>query len=101
MHTEFPFLSLLLITGLAVFVPLLASRLRRVRLPIVVSEILVGMIIGKSGLNLVESGEALQFLTTFGFTYLMTKLQQGDLLMLMGHQESLQHALGLLNPNRW
>jgi Trk K+ transport system NAD-binding subunit len=28
-----------------------------------------------------------------------TKLQQGDLLMLIGHQDSLQHALGLLNPN--
>jgi Kef-type K+ transport system membrane component KefB/Trk K+ transport system NAD-binding subunit len=71
MHEEFPFLSLLLITGLAAFVPLLASRLRKVRLPIVVGEILVGMVIGKSGLNLVETGPALEFLTTFGFTYLM------------------------------
>lgn len=71
MHEEFPFLSLLLITGLAAFVPLLASRLRKLRLPIVVGEILVGMIIGKSGLNLIEPSPALEFLTTFGFTYLM------------------------------
>jgi Trk K+ transport system NAD-binding subunit len=27
-----------------------------------------------------------------------TKLQQGDLLMLIGHQDSLQRALMLLNP---
>ena len=36
MHSEeFSFLSLLLITALAAFVPLLASRLRRFRVPII------------------------------------------------------------------
>ncbi len=71
MTHEFPFLSLLLITGLAATVPLLASRLRRLHVPIVVLEILVGIIIGKSGLDLVESSPALEFLALFGFTYLM------------------------------
>lgn len=72
MHSEeFSFLSLLLITGLAAFVPLLASRLRRFRVPIVVGEILAGMIVGKSGLNVIEPSQALEFLTIFGFTYLM------------------------------
>ena len=71
MEEQFPFLSLLIITGLAAFVPLLASRFQKLRLPIVVGEILVGMIIGKSGFNLIESSPALDFLTTFGFTYLM------------------------------
>ena len=71
MDHEFSFLSLLLITGLAAFVPLLASRLRRLRVPIVVGEILVGMVIGRSGLNLVEFSPALDFLAIFGFTYLM------------------------------
>lgn len=69
--TEFPFLSLLLITALAAFVPLLASRLRRLRLPIVVGEIMAGMIVGQSGFNLIEPSPALEFLTIFGFTYLM------------------------------
>lgn len=68
---EFSFLSLLLITGLAAFVPLLASRLRKLRLPIVVGEILAGMIVGQSGLNWIEPSPALDFLTIFGFTYLM------------------------------
>jgi Kef-type K+ transport system membrane component KefB len=71
MTHEFPFLSLLLITGLAATVPLLASRLGRLHVPIVVLEILVGMVIGKSGLDLIEPSPALEFLAAFGFTYLM------------------------------
>ncbi len=71
MTHEFPFLSLLLITGLAATVPLLVSRLRRLNVPIVVLEILIGIIIGKSGLDLIESSPALEFLAAFGFTYLM------------------------------
>ena len=46
MSESSPFLSLLLITGLAAFVPLLASRLRRIRLPTVVGEILAGDLCG-------------------------------------------------------
>ena len=71
MHADFPALSLLLITGLAAFVPLLLSRLPRLHLPIVVGEILAGIIVGHSGLNLIESGPALDFLAEFGFAYLM------------------------------
>ena len=71
MTHEFPFLSLLLITGLAAIVPLLASRLQKLQVPIVVWEILVGIIIGTSGLDLIEPSAALSFLATFGFTYLM------------------------------
>ncbi len=71
MENEFSFLSLLLITGLAAFVPLLSSRFKKLRVPIVVGEIIAGMVIGKSGLNLIEPSPALIFLTLFGFTYLM------------------------------
>ena len=59
---EAEFTSLLLITFLAAVVPLVASRMRIVRLPIVVGEILAGVVIGKSGLDLVESTPALEFL---------------------------------------
>ncbi len=69
MHSEF--LPLLLITLLAVIMPVLASRFRRLRLPIVVSEILAGIIIGKSGLNIVPQSVTLDFLAQFGFTLLM------------------------------
>lgn len=69
MHYEL--LPLLLITLLAALVPFLASRLQKVSLPIVVGEILAGIIIGKSGFNWVHETPELEFLADFGFIYLM------------------------------
>jgi Kef-type K+ transport system membrane component KefB/Trk K+ transport system NAD-binding subunit len=72
MHTSTAaFYSLLLITGLAVAVPILASRLRAIRLPLVVGEIIAGIIIGQSGFKLVERTPTLDFLAEFGFVFLM------------------------------
>ena len=71
MDHEFPYLSLLLITGLAAVLPLLTPWLSGLRIPLVVVEMVAGMIIGHSGLNLIETGPSLEFLATFGFTYLM------------------------------
>lgn len=64
-------MSLLLITFLAAAVPLLSSRLSRFRVPLVVGEILAGIIIGKSGLDLVNPSEFLDFISEFGFVILM------------------------------
>src|SRR5690348_2056725 len=69
LHT--PFVSLLFITVLAAVVPLVVSRIRPIRVPIVVGEIAAGMLIGKSGLNLVQSTPTLEFLAQFGFVFLM------------------------------
>ncbi|MGW8144456.1 MAG: monovalent cation:proton antiporter family protein [Anaerolineales bacterium] len=80
-------IALLLITGLAAVIPLLAKRLDRFGIPIVVYEILAGIIIGGSGLNLIESSPVLTFLAEFGFAYLM---------FLSG----LELDLKLLNPAR-
>jgi len=66
-----PFLALLLITGLAVFIPVLLSRFRRLNLPIVVGEILAGVVIGTSGFDLVAPSPSLDFLAEFGFAFLM------------------------------
>ena len=66
-----PFIPLLLITGLALIVPILANRLRRFFIPIVVGEIFAGIVIGHSGFNLVEPSATLTFLAEFGFAYLM------------------------------
>lgn len=65
------FQPLLLVSVLAFLVPLIASRFRRFPLPVVVGEILVGILIGKSGLGLVTYDSWLQFLAEFGFAYLM------------------------------
>lgn len=66
-----PFWTLLLITVLAALIPLVATRFRYVQVPIVVGEILAGILIGRSGLNLVPHSEVLDFLAEFGFVYLM------------------------------
>lgn len=66
-----PFIALLLITTLALVVPVIATRLMRIAIPVVVGEILAGIIIGHSGLNLVENSPTLTFLAEFGFAYLM------------------------------
>src|SRR5690606_23487402 len=65
------FLPLLLITGLAVIVPVVLNRFRRVQLPIVVGEIIAGIIIGRSGIDVVHPQPILDFLAEFGFAYLM------------------------------
>ena len=66
------FRSLLLLTVLAVAVPfsvrLLAPGLR---LPIVVGEILAGMLFGGSGLGLLHETPIISFLAEFGFIFLM------------------------------
>jgi Kef-type K+ transport system membrane component KefB/Trk K+ transport system NAD-binding subunit len=71
MDLHAPFVSLLFITVLAALVPFVVSRVRIVRLPIVVGEIAAGILIGKSGLNLVQSTPTLDFLAGFGFAFLM------------------------------
>jgi Kef-type K+ transport system membrane component KefB/Trk K+ transport system NAD-binding subunit len=64
--------SLLIITTLAFIIPLALAKMPKLSIPIVVGEILAGMMIGKSGFNLIDlENESLLFLSSFGFTYLM------------------------------
>lgn len=63
--------SLLLVAVLAFLVPLATSRIRFMAVPVVVGEILVGIVIGQSGLQLVQPDFRLDFLATLGFTFLM------------------------------
>lgn len=86
MHTNV-LIALLIITGLAAVIPVLAKRLDRFGIPIVVYEIIAGMIVGGSGFNLIEPSPTLTFLSEFGFAYLM---------FLSG----LELDLRLLNPMR-
>ncbi len=66
------FLPLLVVIFLAFLVPLVFARFRRFRIPIVVGEILAGMVVGRSGLNLVPyQDELLTLLAGFGFVFLM------------------------------
>ncbi|SDC26130.1 MULTISPECIES: monovalent cation:proton antiporter family protein [unclassified Candidatus Frackibacter] len=70
MPEHFSFNSLVIITLLAFIVPITIEKVK-IPIPVVVGEILAGVIIGKSGLNLIEPGSWLKFLSEFGFAFLM------------------------------
>ncbi|MFC1996229.1 monovalent cation:proton antiporter family protein [Chloroflexota bacterium] len=68
-HSGTGFLPLLLVLFLAFLVPLLLSRFKRV--PVVVGEIVAGVIIGHSGLNLVGASPFLVIMSDIGLAFLM------------------------------
>jgi Kef-type K+ transport system membrane component KefB/Trk K+ transport system NAD-binding subunit len=66
------FVPLLIVVVLAFVVPLILTRFRRLSLPVVVGEILAGILVGQSGLKLVTGhDEMLDILALLGFAYLM------------------------------
>ena len=72
MENNLSFAPLLLVIFLAFLVPLTLARIKRLRLPIVVGEIIAGMIVGRSGLNWVNTSDPiLVLLAEFGFVFLM------------------------------
>ncbi len=65
------FSPLVVVTTLAVVVPLILRRFTRT-IPIVAGELISGILVGPSGLNLIaETNPWLDFLKLFGFSYLM------------------------------
>ncbi len=69
--SSFALSSLLIVAVLALLVPLIVSRIKIVRIPIVVGEILLGVFVGKSGFNIIDNSQWLDFLQFFGLAYLM------------------------------
>lgn len=63
--------SLLIVIVAAFFTPLLLHRFRLQVIPVVVAEIVIGIIIGKTGLNVVKHDTWLDTLSTLGFLFLM------------------------------
>jgi Kef-type K+ transport system membrane component KefB len=71
MEHEANFVPLLVVILLAVLAPILTSRIKRVRIPTVVGEIIAGIIVGQSVLGLVGPDEILEILSLLGFAFLM------------------------------
>jgi CPA2 family monovalent cation:H+ antiporter-2 len=72
MENETSFAPLLLVIFLAFSVPLLLSQSKKLRLPLVVGEILAGIVVGRSGFNLVNIHDpVIDLLAEFGFVFLM------------------------------
>ncbi|PAE20682.1 sodium:proton antiporter [Bacillus sp. 7504-2] len=63
--------SLVIVIIVAFLTPLFLHRLRLAFIPVVVAEILMGLVIGKSGFNLVQDDMWLETLSTLGFIFLM------------------------------
>ncbi|ENH95921.1 Na+/H+ antiporter family protein [Gracilibacillus halophilus YIM-C55.5] len=63
--------SLLIVIIAAFLTPILLHRFRLKMIPVVVAEIIVGIIIGRSGFDLVEQSSWLDTLSTLGFIFLM------------------------------
>jgi Kef-type K+ transport system membrane component KefB/Trk K+ transport system NAD-binding subunit len=69
---SYSFVPLLIVVVLAFFVPLILSRFKGLRLPVVVGEIIAGIVVGQSGLGLVGNHDPmLEILALLGFAYLM------------------------------
>lgn len=65
------FFSLVIVVVAAFLTPIIVNRLNVTFLPVVVAEILMGIIIGNSFLGLVHKDEMLNILSTLGFIFLM------------------------------
>ncbi|MEH7336655.1 monovalent cation:proton antiporter family protein [Neobacillus drentensis] len=64
-------ISLLVVVTMAFLTPILLHRFKLNFIPVVVAEIIMGLIIGKSGFNLVHEDMWLSTLKTLGFIFLM------------------------------
>ncbi len=70
-ESAFSLTSLLIVMVLSFFIPIVLSKIKRITIPVVVGEIIVGMIIGKSGFDIIQMDQSLEFLEFFGLSYLM------------------------------
>ncbi|GAB3682422.1 monovalent cation:proton antiporter family protein [Salinisphaera aquimarina] len=69
--SELSFVPLLVVIALSFIVPVALSPVRRLGIPVVVGEIIAGIVVGKSGFDLVQQDFVLEVLSVFGFAYLM------------------------------
>jgi monovalent cation:H+ antiporter-2, CPA2 family len=64
-------ISLLIVVTIAFVTPILLHRLKLNFIPVVVAEIIMGLVIGKTGFNVVHEDMWLSTLSTLGFIFLM------------------------------
>ncbi|MBT5023239.1 cation:proton antiporter [Candidatus Woesearchaeota archaeon] len=61
-------LSLLIIFSIISLIPLFSKK---IRIPVIIIELLIGIILGKSLLNIIPQHQTIEFFASFGLTYLM------------------------------
>lgn len=101
MESESSLLSLVIVLLVAFFTPLLLHRFRLFFIPVVVAEIIMGLIIGKSGLNLIHHDMWLDTLSTLGFIFLMfLSGVEIDFSAFGGRNKKTVLPNGKMEPNR-
>lgn len=65
------FAPLLIVTVLAAAIPFISDRLKLLPVPVIVGEILAGILLGESGFGVIRESAYLTFLAELGFVYLM------------------------------
>ena len=71
MEQQASLMSLLIVIVVAFLTPIILHRFRLQLIPVVVAEIIMGLVIGKSGLNIIQEDMWLETLSTLGFIFLM------------------------------
>src|SRR6476620_5061562 len=92
--------SLLIVILVAFMTPIILHKFKLNIIPVVVAEILMGLIIGKSGLNLVETDMWLETLSSLGFIFLMfLRGLEIDFTVFSGNKKRVKLPNGRLEPN--
>ncbi|TLS38952.1 cation:proton antiporter family protein [Pseudalkalibacillus caeni] len=63
--------SLMVVVGIAFFIPIILQRFKLRFIPVVIAEIIAGLIIGQSGFNIIAEDPWLELLSLLGFIFLM------------------------------
>ncbi len=71
------FISLLIIASLSILIPFAVKKFNRISIPISVGEIIAGIIIGKSGFNIIQMNAVLEILFEIGLTFLVFLIGRG------------------------
>ncbi|WP_026676082.1 monovalent cation:proton antiporter family protein [Fictibacillus gelatini] len=98
-HAQFSSLVIVILT--AFFIPILLNKLGLKFLPVVVAEIIAGIIIGKSGFDIVHAGTWLNILSSLGFIFLMfLSGVEIDFTVFAGNSNKRLLPNGKKEPNR-
>ncbi|SFE08045.1 transporter, CPA2 family [Bacillus sp. OV194] len=93
--------SLVIVILTAFFIPILLNKFKIRFLPVVVAEIIAGIIIGKSGFDIVHAGTWLDILSVLGFIFLMfLSGLEIDFSVFAPSAEKKKLANGKTEPNR-
>ena len=92
--------SLLIVIFVAFLTPLILHKLKLNIIPVVVAEIIIGFIIGKSGFDIVETDMWLETLSTLGFIFLMfLSGLEIDFKAFSGRKNEQNYQMESLEPN--